>query len=101
MKKARAFLQIRGLSFEFIDFKKSPPNLINIERWSAAFNGLPVNAKGTTYKKYKDEFETLTLSEKRGFLITHPSMIKRPILEKDQIVLAFGFSEDDYKKKLI
>lgn len=97
VKKARVFLEKKSVTFEFIDFKKSPPVQEDIERWEKSFGGLPVNTKGTTYKKFKDTFENLNTTEKRKFIIANPSMIKRPILEKNNMVLAFGFDEAVYK----
>lgn len=98
VKKARTFLDKKKVEVEFVDFKKTPPTLKDLERWEKAFGGLPVNTKGTTYKKVKDEYEGLSEKNKKVFIIEHASMIKRPILEKDGKVLAFGFVEDDYLK---
>lgn len=100
VKKARSFLDKNGLPVNFIDFKKIPPSTADISRWSTSFGGLPVNTKGLTYKKHKDEFEALNEKGKVAFLQNHTSMIKRPILEKDGKVVAFGFDEDSYKKAL-
>lgn len=100
VKKARTFLEKKKIPFEFVDFKKSPPDVSDIERWKEAFLDFPVNTKGTTYKKFKDEFENLSPKEKLKFLTVNSSMIKRPILEKNNKVIAFGFSEDEYKKAL-
>lgn len=100
VKKARTYLESRAIPYEFVDFKKSPPTAENIGSWQNAFGGLPVNTKGTTYKKFKDEYEALSDKAKVAFLIKNASMIKRPILQKDQSVLSFGFSEDEFKSKL-
>lgn len=100
VKKARTFLENKGFEYVFVDFKKSAPTLELIDSWSKVFGGLPVNTKGTTYKKYKDEFESLSESKKREFLIKNSSMIKRPILQDNKKVLSFGFDESDYKAKL-
>lgn len=86
-----------GMPVNFIDFKKSPPAEIDIKRWTEAFGELPVNVKGATFKKHKDEFEALGPKDKINFIKEHTSMIKRPILEKDGVVLAFGFDEESYK----
>src|SRR5688500_17480802 len=96
VKKARVFMDSRGLPVNFIDFKKSQPSETDLKRWAEAFGSLPVNFKGATYKKHKDEFESLNLKDKISFLKIHTSMLKRPILEKDNIVLAFGFDEESY-----
>ncbi len=97
VKKARTYLEKKKLDFEFIDFKKTAPTVKDIERWGEAFGGMPVNNKGVTYKKLKDEFEVLSEKEKKVFLTKNTSMIKRPIIEKEGKVLAFGFDEEQYK----
>ena len=98
VKKARTFLEKKGLEIEFSDFKKVPPTTSDIEKWSKLFGGLPVNTKGTTYKKFKDTYEGLSEKAKVNFLCENPSMIKRPILEKNGKVLHLGFDEESYKK---
>lgn len=98
VKKARTFMDHKKLAYEFIDFKKNPPGMEDIERWSLAFGGLPVNTKGVTYKKYKEEYESLGEKAQMKFLTTNTSMIKRPILEKNGKVLVFGFDEAKYKE---
>src|SRR5690606_12043076 len=100
VKKARLFLEKQGIPVNFIDFKKSPPQDTDLKRWSEAFGDLPVNKKGVTFKKHKDEFEALTGKAQLNFLREHTSMIKRPILEREGEVLAFGFDEETYKSVL-
>jgi arsenate reductase (glutaredoxin) len=97
VKKARTFIEKKKVSAEFVDFKKYTPTLTDIERWSKAFGGLPVNTKGVTYKKHKEHFEKLSEKDQVKFIQENTSMIKRPVLEKDGKVLAFGFDEDQYK----
>ena len=98
VKKARVFLEKKKVDYTFVDFKKSAPTAEQIKRWGEFFGELPANKKGLTYKKYKDEFEALTPAKKVQFLIENSSMIKRPILEKNDKTLAMGFDEEEYKK---
>lgn len=100
VKKARDFLATAQVTTEFIDFKKTPPKKSDILRWKTFMGKLPVNEKGQTYKKHKDEFEALGPDEKLNFLISQSSMIKRPVLEKDGEVVAFGFDIELYKSLL-
>ncbi len=97
VKKARLYLEKQGVPVNFIDFKKSPPQEVDLKRWSEAFGDLPVNKKGATYKKHKEEFESLAGKAQLHFLREHTSMIKRPILEREGEVLAFGYDEEIYK----
>ncbi|PIP93795.1 MAG: arsenate reductase [Bdellovibrio sp. CG12_big_fil_rev_8_21_14_0_65_39_13] len=98
VKKARTYLEKKKKDYEFVDFKKCQPTVEDIKRWAAAFGELPVNKKGLTYKKYKEEYEALSEAKKIKFIQEHASMIKRPILEKKGKVLAFGFEEEAYSK---
>lgn len=97
VKKARTFLTQNKIEAEFIDFKKYRPTTDDIGRWSDSFGGLPVNTKGVTYKKHKAIFEDLPKKEQIKFIQDNTSMIKRPILEKNGKVVAFGFDEEEYK----
>lgn len=96
VKKARTFLDKKKIAYEFVDFKKTPPTKDLIKRWSDFLGELPANKKGLTYRKYKDEFEALSPAKKIDFLIANNSMIKRPVLEKNDKTLALGFDEEVY-----
>lgn len=100
VKKARNFLAENKVAYEFIDFKKSPPTPAEIEAWSAYYGELPVNKKGTTYRKCKDQFEALDKTEQINFIIANPSIIKRPVLVQDGKTIAMGFDEEQYKQVL-
>lgn len=97
VKKARTYLDNNGVAYDFVDFKKTPPTAELIKRWAEFFGELPVNKKGQTYKKLKDEYEALTPAKKIDFIIKNTSMIKRPVLENKNKTLALGFDEDTYR----
>lgn len=97
VKKARIFLDKKKVEYQFIDFKKTAPTTEQIKRWGEFFGELPANKKGITYRKFKDEYEALTPAQKIKFLIENNSMIKRPVLERDDKTIAIGFEEDFYK----
>lgn len=97
VKKARNFLEKNKINYEFIDFKKTPPTKAQIEAWGDYFGELPVNKKGTTYRKHKDQYEALDMAEKIDFIIANPSLIKRPVLVQNGKTIAMGFDEEYYK----
>jgi arsenate reductase len=97
VKKAQLFLDNAKIDYEFINFKKTPPTMTQINKWKKAFGDWPVNKKGPTYRKIKDEFEAADAKAKKDLLINTTSAIKRPILEVKGDVKAFGFSEDEYQ----
>ena len=96
VKKAQLFLDKLSIEYEFVNFKKTPPNVTQINKWKKAFGDWPVNKKGPTYRKIKDEFESADANAKKKILIETTSAIKRPILEVDGEVKLFGFNEDEY-----
>lgn len=97
VKKARTYLEKKKVSYEFVDFKKTPPTSDQIKKWAEYFGELPVNKKGITYKKFKEEYEALSPALKIKFIIENTSMIKRPVLEKNNKTIAMGFDEEEYK----
>lgn len=96
VKKARNYLEQKKIAYEFVDFKKNPPTKEHIEKWQDFMGELPVNKKGLTYKKVKDEYEALSPKAKIDFIIKNTSMIKRPVLEKKGKTIAVGFDVDQY-----
>lgn len=98
VKKALTHLDKTGAKYEFINFKKEAPSKDNLKIWKEAFGEWPVNKRGPTYRKIKDEFECSTAAEKYKILMETTSAIKRPILMKASKVICFGYDEEVYKK---
>lgn len=98
VKKAQNHLEKLNIEYEFINFKKTPPTKDLLKLWKDAFGDWPVNKKGPTYRKIKEEFEAASSAQKYNILIETTSAIKRPILMKKDKVLAFGLDENEYDK---
>ncbi len=96
VKKARAFLDSKKIAYEFVDFKKNPPTISLVNKWIDFLGELPINKKGTTYKKLKEQFIELSPAKQIDFMIANSSMIKRPILENKNKTIAVGFDEEIY-----
>lgn len=90
VKKVRTLLEKNKIAYEFIDFKKQPPTETDIKRWKSFMKTWPVNTKGPTYRKIREQFESANESQKIKTLIENSSAIKRPILEQDGSVQAIG-----------
>lgn len=67
-------------------------------RWKSFMKEWPVNKRGPTYRKIKDDFENASDAAKFGLLIESSSAIKRPLVEKDGKPLIAGYDEDLYSK---
>ncbi|MAZ49643.1 MAG: arsenate reductase [Halobacteriovoraceae bacterium] len=98
VKKAINHLDNSGLKYEFINFKKTPPTKDQLKTWKDAFEDWPVNKKGPTYRKIKEDFEAATAAKKYQILMETTSAIKRPILMKGAKVIHFGYDEEAYGK---
>jgi arsenate reductase len=98
VKKALTHLDSKSLKHEFINFKKEAPTQKLIKEWKTAFGDWPVNKKGPTYRKIKDEFEAAAAPAKYKLLTETTSAIKRPILVKNDKVICFGYDEEKYNE---
>lgn len=97
VKKAKNFLESAGVKYEFVDFKKVPPTLKLIKEWEKSLGDLPVNKRGTTFRKIKDKFEEASLDNKRKILVENSSAIKRPVLEVDGAAIEIGFQKNNWQ----
>lgn len=103
MKKAFDFLESKGVSFEFIDYKKQKPSqeLLNGFLAKTPLETL-VNKQGTTYRKM-DEAQKAVLEKVETalpILIENPSMIKRPVITYSDGSLTLGFVPEKIEEKL-
>ncbi|ATH06983.1 arsenate reductase [Halobacteriovorax marinus] len=94
VKKAKKFLEEGGVEFSFVDFKKTAPTEKDIKNWKKSFGEWPINKRGTTYRKLKDEFESASDAEVVKLICDNSSVIKRPILEQDGKTLCLGFDKE-------
>lgn len=98
VKKARKHLETLEIDFEFHDFKKTPPTKELIARWSEKLGELPLNKKSRTYREVKESYDGLSSGKKIEMLIEKSSLIKRPLLEKNNKPVTIGYSKDEYEQ---
>ncbi len=83
VKKARVWLDGRGIAYAFHDHKKAGADAAKLERWCAAKGWETIlNRAGTTFKKLPDDAKA-DLDEVKAIalMLEQPSMIKRPVVE--------------------
>ena len=85
MKKARAWLDGRGVQYAFHDYKTAGVDRAELERWCKAVGWERLlNRSGTTFRKLPDaDKEQLDQRKAVRLMLAQPSMIKRPVLEID------------------
>jgi arsenate reductase len=98
MKKARAWLDQKGVAYDFHDYKASGIDRARLESWARKVGWeVLLNRAGTTFRKLPDtEKEGLTESKAIALMMAQPSMIKRPVLEAGAKLLV-GFKPDQYE----
>ena len=99
IKKARKWLKDNGVDYQFHDYKKLGVPEKELKNWvkQVGWETL-LNKRGTTWRKLDDNTKN-SIDEKSAIqiMLANPSIIKRPVLIKGQVLLV-GFSTNDYAK---
>jgi arsenate reductase len=98
VKKARTWLDGRGVAYTFHDYKKLGIDEASLRRWTASLGWETVlNRAGTTFRALPDA-DKADLDEDKAvaLMLAQPSMIKRPIVEGDGVLVA-GFKPDAWQ----
>jgi arsenate reductase len=94
VKKARSWLDSRGVAYRFHDFKKEPPSADRLSGWAESVGwDVLLNRRGTTFRGLAESDKT-DLDEAKAIrlMAAHPSLIKRPVIERDGVVTV-GWSD--------
>ncbi len=90
VKKARVWLTAHGVDYVFHDFKKQgvPPEAVDLWLQHVSWDVL-VNRKGTTWRKLDPAVQAGVVdnASARALMLEHASVIKRPVVVKDQTVV--------------
>ena len=103
-KKAKAWLQSKGLEFTARHIKEENPTAEELSLWQEK-SGLELkkffNTSGLVYKDQglKDKLPTMPREEQLALLASNGMLVKRPIVVTEDAVLV-GFKEKDWEKLL-
>jgi Spx/MgsR family transcriptional regulator len=103
VRKARAWLAVRGVEVAFHDFKKHgvPPD--QLQRWIAAVGWERLlNRQGTTWRKLDAATQASVhdAASAAALLMRQPSAIKRPVVEWSAGGVTVGFAPDDWQQRV-
>ncbi|MBF5090697.1 arsenate reductase [Novosphingobium sp. NBM11] len=101
VKKARVWLEARGIAYTFHDYKKQGADPARIAGWVAQA-GLDkvLNKAGTTFRKLDDAAKSdLDADKAVALMAEHTSTIKRPIVEYPGGLLV-GFKDAEWAAAL-
>jgi arsenate reductase (glutaredoxin) len=99
MKKARAWLDAKGVPYAFHDYKVDGIDRPRLEAWAGSVGWETLlNRAGTTFRKLSDS-DKAGLDERKAIalMLAQPSMIKRPVLDLNGRILV-GFKPELYEE---
>ena len=103
-KKARAWLDERGVAYEARNIKEENPTAEELKAWHEK-SGLPLkkffNTSGLAYKALglKDRLPTMSEEEQYQLLASDGMLVKRPLVAGEDFVL-LGFREAQWQEQL-
>jgi arsenate reductase len=97
MKKARDWLDKKGVAYDFHDYKTQGVDRAHLEKWVGAKGWETVlNRAGTTFRKLPDaDKANIDAAKAIALMLAQPSMIKRPVVEHGGDIIV-GFKPDVY-----
>jgi len=101
VRKARAWLDARGIGYGFHDYKKRGADPARLAAWvrQAGWERL-LNRSGTTFRKLPEaERGGIDSAGAVALMAAHPSCIRRPVVEHAGGLL-IGFSESEWERAL-
>ena len=94
VKKARAWLDERGVTYRFHDFRKQGVPEDRLDDWMRSADGSRLlNRQGTTWRKLDaaGQERATTPAGARALMLEQPSVIKRPVVEWPDGSATVGF----------
>lgn len=103
VKKARAWLQVQNVAYEWHDFKKQGVPAALLEQGLQQLGrDVLINRKGTTWRRL-DAAEQARVTDDASALalmLAQPSVIKRPLVDWGQGRLTVGFDAQQWAQRL-
>ena len=99
VKKARAWLDARGIGSAFHDYKKEGADPAKLAAWSDAVGWEALlNRRGTTFRALSDADKAgIDRAKAIRLMQAHPSLIRRPVIEHGGGLLV-GFDEASWEQ---
>ena len=108
VKKARMWLEGKGIAYSFHDYKKQGADAQRIAAWVTQAGWEKVlNRAGTTFKKLPEaDRQDLDAAKAVALMAANPSCIKRPVLEYpagngEESGLLVGFKPEEWEAALL
>ncbi len=100
--RAQAWLREHAVHYEFRDIRAEGMEKEQLKRWLASPHAaLLINRRSTTWRKLTVADKAQSETNPLKILGKHPTLIKRPVLERHGHVLLVGFSADAFREHLL
>ncbi len=94
VKKARRWLDGRGIAYTWVDFRATPPEPERVARWFETFGAKAMrNTSSGAYRKLPADKKSWPDEKWLAALQADPMLIKRPVVEVDGEPVLIGFKE--------
>jgi len=91
-RKALKWLESRGDAHRFHDLRTDGLQPTRLSAWLASpLAAQLVNRRSTTWRRLSDGQKRVAGAALQQLLLDHPTLVKRPVFERDGRVLAVGF----------
>lgn len=96
VKKARKWLEDRGVVYRFVDFRQTPPDRASVGRWVKALGAGPMrNTSGKAYRQLPTDKASWSDEVWADRFAEDPMLIKRPVVERDGEPVRVGWRGSD------
>ncbi len=101
VRKARKWLEANQTEFTFHDFREQGLERAHIEAWLTQVSWEALfNKRSTSFRNLsEDEKQNIDETKAVDLMLTHPTLIKRPVLVTDSQTLV-GFKAPTYEEAL-
>lgn len=103
VKKTRAWLEARGIAYQFHDFKKSGINAVTLKKWLETIPlDVLINKKGTTWRGLSEAEKAMADAPETAIelMMAKTSVIKRPVVVSGAQIFV-GHDENTLQKLLL
>jgi len=99
VKKARRWLEDHGIECQYHDFRQDGLDKKQLSGWVEQLGWeVILNKRSTTWRNLPDKDKSITTdSQAIKLLSANPTLIKRPVVQSNKMLLV-GFNETEFKK---
>ena len=108
VKKSLIWLETNKIPYEFYDVKKQVLNESILDSW---MNNIPtpynweilINKTGMTWRKLPETKKKMKLDINKAIklILENSSVMKRPVILKNNKILTIGFDESEFNQKIL